>query len=88
MTGDPDRVAFLYGPVVLAGLTDAECMLHAEREHPERALRRDNEREWGSWTEQFITVTEERAIRFIPLYDVGYERYSIYFRLPPAGAGA
>ncbi len=88
MTGDPDRVAFLYGPVVLAGLTDAECMLHADREHPERALRRDNEREWGSWTEQFITVTEERAIRFIPLYDVGYERYSIYFRLPPAGAGA
>ena len=81
MVGDSSRVAFLYGPIVLAGLVDAEYTLHADPERPELALRRDNEREWGSWTEQFTTVTEDKAIRFIPLYDVGYENYAIYFRI-------
>ena len=81
MTGDATRVAFLYGPIVLAGLTDGEYTLHTDPVHPETALRRDNEREWGSWTEQFITTTEEKAIRFIPLYDVGYEQYAVYFRI-------
>jgi len=79
--GDESRVAFLYGPVVLAGLTDAEITLHPDPARPEAALRRCNEREWGSWTEEFITVTEERAVSFIPLYDVGYENYAVYFRI-------
>ena len=79
--GDESRVAFLYGPVVLAGLTDSEITLHADPARPETALRRCNEREWGMWTEEFITVTEEKAVYFIPLYDVGYERYAVYFRI-------
>ena len=82
MCGDDSRIAFLYGPIVLAGLTDAEVTLHPDAAHPERALVRANEREWGSWTQEFLTVTEEKAIRFIPLYDVGYERYAVYFRVP------
>ncbi len=81
MTGDDTRIAFLYGPKVLAGLTDCEQTLHVDPAHPERALERDNEREWGSWTEEFITVTEEKAIRFLPLYDIGYENYAVYFRI-------
>ena len=81
MAGDPSRVAFLYGPVVLAGLTDAETTLHADPGHPEKALARVNEREWGSWTEEFLTTTEDRAIPFIPLYHVGYENYAVYFRI-------
>ena len=81
LTGDPGRVAFLYGPILLAGLTWEERTLHVNPEHPERALRRANEREWGSWTEEFLTVTEEKEIPFIPLYDVGYEHYSVYFRI-------
>ena len=81
LADDPARVAFLYGPVVLAGLVDAETTLHVSGEHPERALRRANEREWGMWTCEFLTVTEEKAIRFIPLYEVGYEPYAVYFRV-------
>ena len=81
MTGDQSRVAYLYGPVVLAGLVDAETTLHADPDHPEAALTRVNEREWGAWTEEFLTVTEEKAISFLPLYDVGYENYAVYFRL-------
>ena len=79
--GDPSRVAYLYGPVALAGLTDTEITLHPDPRRPESALRRCNEREWGSWTEEFITVTEDRAVYFIPLYDVGYENYAVYFRI-------
>lgn len=81
MAGDPSRVAFLYGPILLAGLTDAEQALHADPARPESALARVNEREWGFWTQEFLTVTEEKEIPFIPLYDVGYERYSVYFRV-------
>ena len=81
LPGDESRAAFLYGPVVLAGLTDAECTIHAPKGKPETALERANEREWGSWTNDFITVTEDRAIRFIPLYEVGYEKYAVYFRI-------
>ena len=76
---DPERVAMMYGPITLAGLTNAECTLHTT--HPEQALRRANEREWCYWTQEFLTTTEDTAIRFIPLYDVGYEPYSIYFRI-------
>lgn len=81
LPGDESRIAFLYGPIVLAGLTDSECTLHPKQGDPITILARANEREWGSWMKEFITVTEERAIRFIPLYDVGYENYSVYFRI-------
>lgn len=81
LPGDESRAALLYGPVVLAGLTDAECTIHAPKGHPEAALQRANEREWGSWMNEFLTVTEDRAIQFVPLYDVGYEKYAVYFRI-------
>lgn len=84
LAGDPSRVAFLYGPVVLAGLVDAETTLHVPADHPEQALRRANEREWGMWMNEFLTVTEEKAIRFLPLYEVGYEPYAVYFRVAEA----
>ena len=86
LTGDASRVAFLYGPVVLAGLTDSERTLHVDPDCPQRALRRENEREWGSWTTEFLTTTEPEAIHFVPLYEVGYEPYAVYFRVRHDGA--
>lgn len=75
-----DTVAFLYGPVVLAGLCEEERLLHVpDIAHPESILIHDNEREWGSWKSTFRTVGQERGIRFIPLYEVGYDTYGIYF---------
>lgn len=75
-----DMAAFLYGPIVLAGLCEEERTLFvSDPEHPEQVLTHDNEREWGSWKSTFRTVGQERGIRFIPLYEVGYEAYSIYF---------
>ena len=75
-----DTVAFLYGPVVLAGICEEERMLHVpDVRHPETVLTHDNEREWGSWKSTFRTLGQERGIRFVPLYEVGYDRYSVYF---------
>ena len=77
---DETMTAFLYGPVVLAGLTEEERTLHVpDLSRPEQILVHDNEREWGSWKFTFRTTGQERGIRFIPLHDVGYEPYSIYF---------
>ena len=75
-----DMTAFLYGPVVLAGLCEEERLLHVpEGCRPEDLLTHDNEREWGSWKSTFRITGQERGMRFVPLYEVGYEPYGIYF---------
>ena len=75
-----DMMAFLYGPVVLAGLCEEERLLHIpEGGRPEDILTHDNEREWGSWKSTFRTTGQERGMRFVPLHEVGYEPYGIYF---------
>lgn len=76
---NPDMVAFMEGPVVLAGLCDEERTLYGDKEHPETILIADNEREWESWITAYRTYGQDRNIRFIPLYDIGYEKYSVYF---------
>lgn len=79
LPGD-DRVAFLYGPIVLAALCEEERILYAEDpDHPENILVPDNEREWGNWKTTFRTVGQPLGLRFVPLMHVGYEGYSVYF---------
>ncbi len=77
---DSDTVAFLYGPVTLAGLCGEERQLTVKGDAAS-VLVHDGEREWGAWRDTFKTVGQERGIRFIPLYQVGYEAYSVYFPL-------
>ena len=79
LAGAEDMVAFSYGPVVLAGLCDAERILYAHGKAPEELLVHDNEREWGSWKQTFKTRMQDPGIRFVPLYQIGYERYQVYF---------
>lgn len=77
---NPDMVAFRYGPILLAGLCGEERLLYVDDiRHPERMLTPDNEREWGNWLVGFRTVGQERGIRFVPLMEIGYEPYSVYF---------
>ena len=78
---DPEVVAFMEGPVVLAGLCDEDMIMYGDRNHPETLLIPDNEREWSNWITSYRTRGQDRNIRFIPLYDIGYEKYSVYFRL-------
>ena len=79
LPGAENMVAFMDGPVVLAGLCDEERTLYLEDGEPEDLLVADNEREWGNWMNTYKTVHQDRGIRFIPLNQVGYERYAVYF---------
>ncbi|MDR0472743.1 MAG: glycoside hydrolase family 127 protein [Treponema sp.] len=74
-----DTMAFLYGPVVLAGLCDEEIKLIGDPSKPEQFIVHDNEREWGAWMNTFKTSDQAKNIRMIPLSQIGYERYTVYF---------
>lgn len=81
---DSRMVAFAYGPVVLAGLCEAERTLYApDPDHPEQLLTPHNEREWAHWKTSFRSVGQDPGIRFVPLMEVGYEAYSVYFPVEP-----
>jgi uncharacterized protein len=76
----PEMVAFLDGPVVLAGLCDEERTLIGDPQNPESILTPDRERQWGEWLfGQYRTKNQDRGIRFIPLYQVTDEAYTVYF---------
>ena len=75
----PEMVAFLDGPVVLAGVCDEERMLIGDKEDPSSMLVPDNEREWGIWLSGYRTRNQERGIRFKPLYEIIDETYTVYF---------
>ena len=60
---------------------DEDMIMYGDRNHPETLLIPDNEREWSNWITSYRTRGQYRNIRFIPLYDIGYEKYSVYFRL-------
>ncbi len=76
----PDMIAFMYGCEVLAGLVDEErTLIVPAGKRIEDILVNENEREWGSWKSQFRVTDQERGIHFIPLNQVGYENYCVYF---------
>ena len=79
LEGSDDMYAFSYGPIVLAGLSDCERTLHLKGHKIEELLVHDNEREWGFWKETFKTRYQDTGIKFIPLKNIGYERYQVYF---------
>ena len=76
-----DVRAFAYGPSVLAGLCTEERALVLSDDAPENLLAHENEREWGMWNDCFRTRYQMQGIRFVPLSQIGYERYQIYFPL-------
>jgi len=80
---EPETVAFMDGPVVLAGLCDEERTLYGDRERPETILAPDNEREWWFWRPGYRARGQERGLRFLPLYEIRDERYTVYFPIRP-----
>jgi DUF1680 family protein len=75
----PDTVAFLDGPVVLAGLCDEERALVGDAAAPATMLTADNEREWDYWNGSYRTVGQDRGTRFVPLHEVVDEPFTVYF---------
>jgi hypothetical protein len=82
---EPGTVAFVHGPVVLAGLCDREITVHGDAEHPDSILAPDNERQWSEWMPGFRTLGQPTSLRFVPLHDVADQAYSVYF--PVSGNG-
>jgi DUF1680 family protein len=77
----PEMVAFMDGPVVLAGLVDEERALDGDAAHPEALLTPDYEREWGAWKPGYRTRGQARNFRLTPLYEIADETYTVYFPL-------
>ncbi len=76
----PDTMAFMDGPVVLAGLCDEERTLHGDKENPETMLIPDSEFEHGRWNYgTYRTHDQERGMRFVPLYQISDDRYTVHF---------
>ena len=75
----PHTVAFLDGPIVLAGLCREERMLYGDPEHPEELLAPRYERRWQEWTDYWKTVNQPVNIEFMPLYQIGNQPYTVYF---------
>ena len=78
---DPQTGAFCYGPDVLAGITDRERVLTLEQDDPTAELAPDMERQWGVFLTRYRTETQDPGINFIPLNEVGYQNYQVYFRV-------
>jgi DUF1680 family protein len=86
----PDTIAFMEGPVVLAGILNSgahgrsvetveEPALYARREDPAAVLTPDNERTPSRWRIGYRTRGQAHNLRFIPLYEVRDECYAVYF---------
>jgi uncharacterized protein len=75
----PDTVAFMDGPVALAGLCDAEVTLRCRGDDPTALLQPHNTREWGEWRPGYHTVGQPRNVAFRPLYEIVDETYTTYF---------
>ena len=76
---EPETMAFLDGPVVLAGLCEQEIALRGDPQTPAALFAADNEREWGRWMNGYRSVGQATTIRFKPLYEVVDEPYTLYF---------
>lgn len=79
LPGRTDMVAYMDGPVTLAGLSNEERTLYVDMRKPEEVLVSDNEREWAHWQNTYKTTGQDCGIRFIPLWKIGYEEYQVYF---------
>ncbi len=79
----PDTVAFMNGPVVLAGLTGEQRVLYGDKDKPATFLAPDNERQWRTWLGGYRSVGQEVGIRFVPLNTITDETYTVYFPVLP-----
>jgi hypothetical protein len=83
----PDTVAFMEGPVVLAGICEESPSLHGDAHEPLGILTPDNEHANAASLIGYRTHAGGQTIRFMPLYDVTDERYTVYFCVKPQMPG-
>lgn len=74
-----ETVAFMDGPVVLAGLVSEERILYGDINHPETMIKPHHERQWSEWVHTYKTTKQIRGFYFKPLKDIGNQEYTVYF---------
>jgi hypothetical protein len=77
-----NKYAFMEGPIVLAGIIDNDPCLKGDVTKPESILSREYEHEYKvfPWKQShYRTINQQSNIRFVPLYEIADERYTIYF---------
>jgi DUF1680 family protein len=80
LPGSEDMVAFMDGPIVLAGLIEREHRLIGNPTLPDTMLVADRERNHSWWNVGYYrTKGQDMGIRFIPLYEIKDETYTVYF---------
>lgn len=79
LADEQDTVAFMDGPVVLAGLVSEERTLYGDINHPETMIKPYHERQWSEWTATYKTTKQMRGFYFKPLKDIGNQDYTVYF---------
>ena len=80
---EPNTVAFLDGPVLLAGLIDHEITLYGDKHAPMKMLKHSHEREWANWMPDYRLIGQPRSMLLKPLKDIGEETYTVYFPFLP-----
>ncbi len=80
-----DRHALLWGPAVLAGLVDSEHTLVGDSADVQALLRTVGTMDHHSCPREWVTRGQSVNFRFLPLYEVTDETYTIYF--PFGGRG-
>lgn len=76
-----DLIAFMEGPIVLAGLTEGDYGIKMKNK-PEEVLFPLYEHIYASFTwkqSTYETINQEKNFTFIPLYEVMDEKYTVYF---------
>ncbi len=84
LEGAPEMAAAVEGPIVLAALTDQDCGLTVDPEHPEEVLLPEIPHTYDVFVWHQSTCRTRRQpvnFRFIPLYEVTDETYTVYLTL-------
>lgn len=79
---DEGTAAFVDGPIVLAGLTSDVDVIYGDFDNPGDFLSPVSEHTYDTyiWLQNnYRTKKQPRSIKFVPLYDVKDEAYTIYF---------
>lgn len=82
LPGAKSKYAFMEGPIVLAGITDNEHTIKGDINKTETVMAREYEHEYKifPWKHShYWTVNQPVNFRFVPLYEVVDEKYTIYF---------
>jgi len=84
LPGDPARVAFREGPLVLAGLCSEERQLAVDAGQPGTTIESCEERRFGQWQSRWRLRDHPTGLRFLPLHEIVDETYTVYFPLADA----